>query len=61
MGMVYRGADCMSRLTAAYAAASAKEPSDLGLLTAVFGGYVRCAECPHFRQTATAHSEGISS
>jgi len=44
MGMVYRGADCMSRLTAAYAAASAKEPSDLGLLTAVFGGYVRYFE-----------------
>ena len=44
MGMVYRGADCMPRLTAAYAAASAKEPSNLGLLTAVFGGYVRCAE-----------------
>ncbi len=43
MGMVYRGADCMARLTAAYAAASAKEPANLGLLTSVFGGYVRWA------------------
>ena len=43
MGMVYRGGDCMERLTAAYAAASAKEPANMALLIAVFGGYIRWA------------------
>ena len=60
MGMVYRGGDCMSRLTAAYAAASAKEPSDLGLLTAVFGGYVRCAERFGSRDSETARRRTAS-
>lgn len=42
MSLLYRSSDRLPDLTAAYVAASAAHPNDVGLLFGVFSSHVRC-------------------